>query len=217
MSRSSQQETSKYITALLIHILGSCVLDCAVGQNFGVAKRASITVVVDRLGIAEHETTIDAWSQVLDDVNQKGIKNKAVIIQASDQGSAAPPFGPAYESFFAKIIKELVTTHAAAVVVSQPNPGKEPSDKFCPGPPCIFGNPQNVNHIPEIITVDAGDINTGEASSVESDRWTTIYAPGNDDLAGADNTLFCLSGQGIIRGGDGSSLGKSIRNSIMFI
>lgn len=50
--------------------------------------------------------------------------------------------------------------------------------------PCTFGDPDNDHHIPHLILVGAGDLDTGSYIEEEEDRddWPSIiYVPGDDN------------------------------------
>lgn len=136
---------------------GTCMADLTAGWVNGVAKSAGITPVQvdDDSNAAFRLMTwlldVDALAKVVDDINDRGIDDRAVLLVASTlQAKPNTYYQNAFVNAYWTLMKELDTRGVALVVITM-------NREKCTEWPCIFGDPDNDHHIPKLIVVGAGD------------------------------------------------------------
>lgn len=162
--------------------------DVAVGRINGVAKRADLTAVQIANDPNEpwsnlwiYETTIDAFAKIADDIDDKGLGDKAVVHMAwaiydtQDIPERDEPFRQTLAELFDHFDEKGVS-----LVVAQPNTRRYLYY------PCLMGDPEDDYYVPNLITVGSAQVNDGTYSDAEvyRDDWTTIYAPRDDSRDG---------------------------------
>lgn len=139
---------------------------------------------------------MNALAKVVDDINDRGIDDRAVLLVASTlQANPNAYYQNAFVNAYWTLMKEL-DTRGVALVVMMMNREK------CIELPCIFGDPDNDHHTPDLIVVGAGDLATGKYLEKAEDRddWPSIiYAPGDDDAwedLDVPGPTICAAGTG---------------------
>lgn len=180
----------------------TCMADLAAGWVNGVAKSADITAVqVDDSSNPAFNgmawlLEVDALAKVVDDIANRGIADRAVLLvastlQANLNGNHQKAFVYAYWTMMNKVDEQ-----GAALVVTTMN------DQKCTEWPCMFANPDYDYYIPHMIAVGAADIETGSYYEEEENRddWPSIfYAPGDDDAwedLDVPGPIICAAGTG---------------------
>lgn len=184
--------------------------DLAAGAVNGVAKKSDITAVSvdlttnDILVQLQWLLHVDALAKIVDDIADRGIGDRAVLLIAlTIPRNAGPTNHAAFVDVYSTLLKEL-DSRGVSLVVAMPN-GEKCVDMW----PCIFGDPDNDHHIPNLIVVGSSDINTGHYDEPEENRndWTTIYGPGADSAlidSAQPGPILCAD-----KMGDRNSLHKS--------
>lgn len=181
---------------------GTCMADLAAGWVNGVAKLADITAVQvdDTSNDAFNQMTwlldFDALAKVVDDINDRGIEDRAVLLVASTlQAHPDTDYQNAFVNAYWTLMNKMDAQGAALVVTTM-------NDEKCTEWPCMFGDPDYDHHIPHMIVVGAGDIDTGSYYEEEENRndWPSIfYAPGDDDAwedLEVPGPIICAAGTG---------------------
>ena len=176
--------------------------DLAAGWVNGVAKLADITAVQvdDTSNDAFNQMTwlldFDALAKVVDDINDRGIEDRAVLLVASTlQAHPDTDYQNAFVNAYWTLMNKMDAQGAALVVTTM-------NDEKCTEWPCMFGDPDYDHHIPHMIVVGAGDIDTGSYYEEEENRndWPSIfYAPGDDDAwedLEVPGPIICAAGTG---------------------
>ena len=172
--------------------------DLAIGKINGVAKEADLTSVqVDDVTTefkkkAFFEAHLDGISRVADDIADKNLGDKAVVLMAfgiapTDDEQRSSAFDDAYFS----VLEEL-DRRGVALVAAMPNRGE------CEVWPCFWNSPDNDLRIENMITVSSGLINDGSFGKTDTDDWVTLFGPGDDRRDGgtAQPGLLCADFEG---------------------
>lgn len=153
---------------------------------------------------ADRPYYIDMFSQIINDVIYRSIREKAVVLMSWDIVGFDPHKNDLNRVFYSalKTLFKMLNAVGAAIVVSQPN------DIRCTGPPCWFSDPgQGPDYMHWVISVGPVDINTGRmvVEFPNRDVSTNIYGPAADsgsypmdftcpDYAGTGNNPLTYDG-----------------------
>lgn len=112
--------------------------------------------------------------KIYNDIRKKNIIGRAVIVMSlslpASEFDLKNPWDQAFHQEFFGWLTDLDKL-GAAIVVSMPN------FESCVGPPCIYGDPNNSLHLPNLIVVGGGYIADGTYAPNNPNResWITIY------------------------------------------
>lgn len=171
--------------------------DIAAGSVNGAAKEADLTAVqlddegTDEKQRAYFETNVEALAKVADDIADKNLGDKAVILMSIGiRAGGDEPRNDAFEDAYNGILKSL-DGKGVALVAAFPNNIECPDDIW----PCAWGNPKQTQfRIENMITVASGNINDGSRQVEDVGDWVTIYGTGDDRTR--PNGLVCASNIG---------------------
>lgn len=128
---------------------------------------------------ADRPYLIDIFSQIVNDIMNRGIQEKAVILMSWLISNFDPYKNDLNRAFYTALITlfKMLNEKGAAIVVAQANQYK------CTGPPCWFADPGKGNdYLPWVISVGPVDIHTGQMdrSFLDKGPQTNIYGPASD-------------------------------------
>ena len=140
------------------------------GAKLGLAKKTLMTGTV----INYEKRINDHWLDALVKIHEHivaGARGKSAVVNLSASISRTQ-LSPAYLEKMAYIIQAIIDTGAVFVTATGNTPG------YPQGYPALFGDPDNANHIPDLIVTGAvqSDGQTYDAYCMAD--WVTVYAPG---------------------------------------
>lgn len=177
--------------------------DLAVGHINGVSKEADLTAVQmsdrfvdDFRDTCGREISVDALAQIADDIVDKQLGDKAVVLMAwgylnGDKSEADRDI--VYHDTL-KVLLDHLDSQGVSLVTSTTNSHQ------CNVYPCAMGDPENVHYVPNLITVGAGLVNDGSylEEAQHRDGWITVYGPGDDqkDCCPEKPGMLCAASTG---------------------